>query len=85
LQLADTESPTLRAHGIRWIPRMKSRIEFARAHSIATRARSSVFVFPPKWQQNSGAVHPLVRSLPGSGRLVVYLASHATASKAWEA
>jgi alpha-ketoglutarate-dependent 2,4-dichlorophenoxyacetate dioxygenase len=79
-QHADTEFADMRAAWDALDPKMKSRIEGLRVHhSIAYSRQVLGFEFSAEEAAKlPGAVHPLVRTLPRSGRRSLYLASHAT-------
>ena len=78
-QHADTEFADMRAAWDALDPKMKSRIEGLRVHhSIAYSRQVLGFEFSAEEAAKlPGAVHPLVRTLPRSGRRSLYLASHA--------
>jgi alpha-ketoglutarate-dependent 2,4-dichlorophenoxyacetate dioxygenase len=78
-QHADTEFADLRAAWDALDAKMKSRIEGLRVHhSIAYSRQVLGFEFSAEEAAKlPGAVHPLVRTLPRSGRCSLYLASHA--------
>jgi alpha-ketoglutarate-dependent 2,4-dichlorophenoxyacetate dioxygenase len=72
--------------------RLRSRRESPRArieglavhHSIAHSRQTLGFEFSAEEQGAlRGAVHPLVRTIPGSGRRSLYLASHASRIMGW--
>src|SRR5438477_382768 len=53
-------------------------------HSIAYSRQTLGFEFSPaELDKLQGAVHPLVRTIPGSGRKSLYLASHASKIIDW--
>ncbi len=53
-------------------------------HSIAYSRKTLGFEFSPEEAARlEGAVHPLVRTIPGSGRKSLYLASHASRIIDW--
>jgi alpha-ketoglutarate-dependent 2,4-dichlorophenoxyacetate dioxygenase len=53
-------------------------------HSIAYSRQTLGFEFAPEEQEKlEGAVHALVRTIPGSGRRSLYLASHASRIIDW--
>lgn len=78
-QHADTEFADMRAAWDALDPKVKSRIEALRVHhSIAYSRQLLGFEFSAEEAAKiPGAVHPLVRTLPRSGRRSLYLASHA--------
>ena len=78
-QHADTEFADMRAAWDALDATMKSRIEGLRVHhSIAYSRQVLGFEFSAEEAAKlPGAVHPLVRTLPRSGRRSLYLASHA--------
>jgi alpha-ketoglutarate-dependent 2,4-dichlorophenoxyacetate dioxygenase len=63
----------------------KARLEGLRVHhSIAHSRRTLGFEFSPEEEERlRGAVHPLVRTIPRSGRRSLYLASHASRVVGW--
>jgi alpha-ketoglutarate-dependent 2,4-dichlorophenoxyacetate dioxygenase len=85
LQRADTEFADTRAAWDALDPKMKSRIEGLRVHhSIAYSRQVLGFEFSAEEAAKlPGAVHPLVRTLPRSGRRSLYLASHANRIEGW--
>jgi alpha-ketoglutarate-dependent 2,4-dichlorophenoxyacetate dioxygenase len=78
-QHADTEFADMRAAWDALDPKIKTRIEGLRVHhSIAYSRQVLGFEFSAEEAAKlPGAVHPLVRTLPRSGRRALYLASHA--------
>jgi alpha-ketoglutarate-dependent 2,4-dichlorophenoxyacetate dioxygenase len=53
-------------------------------HSIAYSRRTLGFEFSPEEEERlQGAIHPLVRTIPSSGRRSLYLASHASRILDW--
>src|SRR5499427_8851418 len=76
---ADTEYADLRSAYDALSAETKAQIEGLRVHhSIAHSRRTLGFEFSPEEEEQlEGAVHPLVRTLPRSGRQSLYLASHA--------
>ena len=78
-QHADTEFADMRAAWDALDPKMKARIEGLRVHhSIAYSRQVLGFEFSAEEAAKlPGAVHPLVRTIPRSGRRSLYLASHA--------
>ena len=82
---ADTEFADMRAAYDALSIEMKSRLEGLRAHhSIAYSRQILGFEFSEKEQEIlKGAVHPLIRTIPRSGRKSLYLASHASTIIDW--
>jgi alpha-ketoglutarate-dependent 2,4-dichlorophenoxyacetate dioxygenase len=82
---ADTEFADMRAAHDALAPDMKKDLEGLRVqHSIAYSRSTLGFEFSAKEEETlQGAVHPLVRTLPGSGRKSLYLASHAASILNW--
>lgn len=82
---ADTELADMRAAYDALPAEMKARLEGLRAHhSIAHSRQTLGFEFSPAEQEAlKGAVHPLVRTLPRSGRRSLYVASHASRIVEW--
>ena len=82
---ADTEFADMRAAYDALSIEMKSRLEGLRAHhSIAYSRQTLGFEFSEKEQEIlKGAVHPLIRTIPRSGRKSLYLASHASTIIDW--
>jgi len=82
---ADTEFADLRAAYDALDAKMKQKIERLRVHhSIAYSRQVLGFEFSPEEAAKlPGAVHPLVRTLPRSGRRSLYLASHANRIEGW--
>jgi alpha-ketoglutarate-dependent 2,4-dichlorophenoxyacetate dioxygenase len=82
---ADTEFADMRAAWDTLDPTMKSRIEGLRVHhSIAYSRQVLGFEFSAEEAAKlPGAVHPLVRTIPRSGRRSLYLASHANRIEGW--
>jgi alpha-ketoglutarate-dependent 2,4-dichlorophenoxyacetate dioxygenase len=78
-EAADTEFADLRSAWDALDDNTKTRIENLRAHhSIAYSRQVLGFEFSPEEAAMlPGAVHPLVRTIPRSGRRSLYLASHA--------
>ncbi len=76
----DTEFADMRAAYDALALEMKAQLEPLRAHhSIAYSRQTLGFEFSENEQEQlKGAVHPLVRKLPRSGRRTLYLASHAS-------
>ena len=85
LQHADTEFADLRAAWDALDAKMKSRIEgLCVHHSIAYSRQVLGFEFSAEETAKlPGAVHPLVRTIPRSGRRSLYLASHANRIEGW--
>ncbi len=82
---ADTEFADMRAAYDALDAPIKARLQGLRAHhSIAYSRRTLGFEFSAEEQEKlKGAVHPLVRTLPRSGRRSLYLASHASCIVGW--
>lgn len=82
---ADTEFADTRTAYDRLDEAMKSRLEGLQVHhSIAYSRQTLGFEFSEKEMDTlKGAVHPLVRTLPRSGRRALYLASHASTIMGW--
>jgi alpha-ketoglutarate-dependent 2,4-dichlorophenoxyacetate dioxygenase len=82
---ADTEFADTRAAYDALPPEMKARIEGLRVHhSIAHSRQTLGFEFSAEEHDAlRGAVHPLVRAIPGSGRRSLYVASHASRIIDW--
>ena len=82
---ADTEFADMRAAYDTLTSEMKSRIEGLRVHhSIAHSRQTLGFEFSAEEQETlKGAVHPLVRTIPRSGRKSLYLAAHASRILDW--
>jgi len=77
---ADTQFADMRAAYDSLEQEMKERIEALRVHhSIAYSRETLGFEFTREEADRlRGAVHPLVRTIPGSGRRSLYLAAHAS-------
>lgn len=77
---ADTEFADMRAAHDALDPGLRDRIATLHAHhSIAHSRRTLGFEFSPEEAERlAGAVHPLVRTNPRTGRRALYLASHAS-------
>ncbi|MBI4607468.1 MAG: TauD/TfdA family dioxygenase [Candidatus Rokubacteria bacterium] len=77
---ADTEFADTRAAYDALDAETKARLEGLRAHhSIAYSRQTLGFEFSEEEQEKlKGAVHPLVRTIPRSGRRSLYIASHAS-------
>ena len=82
---ADTEFADLRAAYDALDEEMKSRIAGLRAHHSIAYSRATLgFEFSREEQDRlPGAVHPLVRVNPRTGRKSLYLASHASRIEGW--
>jgi alpha-ketoglutarate-dependent 2,4-dichlorophenoxyacetate dioxygenase len=82
---ADTEFADMRAAYDALPAEMKARIEGLRVHhSIAHSRQTLGFEFSAAEEEAlKGAVHPLVRTIPGSDRRSLYLASHASRIIDW--
>lgn len=82
---ADTQYADTRAAYDALPPETQARLEGLRAHhSIAYSRQTLGFEFSAEEADRlRGAVHPLVRTLPGSGRRSLYLASHASRIIDW--
>ena len=82
---ADTEYADMRAAYDALPEEMKSRLAGLQAHhSIAYSRQRLGFEFSgDEAERLKGAVHPLVRTLPRSGRKSLYLASHANRILGW--
>jgi alpha-ketoglutarate-dependent 2,4-dichlorophenoxyacetate dioxygenase len=82
---ADTEYADMRAAYDALPDETKQRLEgLAVHHSIAYSRATLGFEFSPEEEARlPGAVHPLVRTIPGSGRRSLYLASHASRVLSW--
>jgi alpha-ketoglutarate-dependent 2,4-dichlorophenoxyacetate dioxygenase len=82
---ADTEFADTRAAYDALPPAMQARLRGLRAHhSIAYSRQTLGFEFSPdEADRLRGAVHPLVRTIPGSGRRALYVASHASRIEGW--
>jgi alpha-ketoglutarate-dependent 2,4-dichlorophenoxyacetate dioxygenase len=82
---ADTEYADMRAAYDALPATMKAQLEGLRVHhSIAYSRQTLGFEFSKNEEEAlKGAIHPLVRTLPGSGRRALYLASHASRIIDW--
>ncbi len=82
---ADTEFADMRSAYDTLPDETKARLEGLRVHhSIAHSRQTLGFEFSAEEQEKlPGAVHPLVRTLPRSGRRSLYLASHASRILDW--
>jgi alpha-ketoglutarate-dependent 2,4-dichlorophenoxyacetate dioxygenase len=82
---ADTEYADTRAAYDALDDEMKERLEGLQVHhSIAYSRQTLGFEFSAEEAERlAGAVHPLVRTLPGTGRKSLYVASHASSIIGW--
>ena len=82
---ADTEFADMRSAYDALDEERKAALEGLRVHhSIAYSRQTLGFEFSPQEEEQlRGAVHPLVRTIPGSGRRSLYLASHASRIVDW--
>lgn len=82
---AETEFADMRAAYDALPPEMKAQLEGLRVHhSIAHSRQTLGFEFSQNEQEIlKGAAHPLVRTLPRSGRKSLYVASHASKIIGW--
>ncbi len=82
---ADTEFADMRAAYDALPAELKGRLEGLRVHhSIAHSRQTLGFEFSEDEQEKlKGAVHPLVRAIPRSGRRSIYVASHASRILGW--
>ena len=82
---ADTEYADMRAAYDALPPELKARLEGLRVHHSIAHSREILgFAFSQKEQEIlKGAVHPLIRSLPRSGRKSLYIAAHASRIIDW--
>ena len=82
---ADTEFTDTRAAYDALSDETKERLEGLMVHhSIAYSRKTLGFEFSPEEEARlEGAVHPLVRTIPGSGRKSLYIASHASSIIDW--
>ena len=82
---ADTEYADMRAAYDALSPELKARLEGLRVHHSIAHSREILgFNFSQKEQEIlKGAVHPLIRSLPRSGRKSLYIAAHASRIIDW--
>jgi alpha-ketoglutarate-dependent 2,4-dichlorophenoxyacetate dioxygenase len=82
---ADTEYADMRAAWDALPEDMKARVDGLRVHhSIAYSRQTLGFEFSVDEEEKlKGAVHPLVRTIPGSKRRALYLASHASRVVDW--
>jgi alpha-ketoglutarate-dependent 2,4-dichlorophenoxyacetate dioxygenase len=83
---ADTQFADMRAAYDALPDEMKARVADLRVHhSIAHSRKTLGFEFSAEEEAKlEGAVHPLVRELPGAGRRSLYLASHASRILDWQ-
>jgi alpha-ketoglutarate-dependent 2,4-dichlorophenoxyacetate dioxygenase len=82
---ADTEFADMRSAYDALSAELKAKLEGLRVHhSIAYSRETLGFEFSAEEHDRlQGAVHPLVRTIPGSGRKALYLASHASRIIDW--
>jgi len=82
---ADTEFADMRGAYDALAAEMKTRLEGLKVHHSISHSRKTLgFQFHEDEEGRlKGAVHPLVRTLPGSQRKSLYLASHATRILDW--
>jgi alpha-ketoglutarate-dependent 2,4-dichlorophenoxyacetate dioxygenase len=82
---ADTEFADTRAAYDALPEEIKQRLEGLTVHhSIAYSRQTLGFEFSPEEEARlEGAVHPLIRTIPGSGRKSLYVASHASKILEW--
>jgi len=82
---ADTEYADMRAAYDALSSELKARLEGLRVHHSIAHSREILgFAFSQKEQEIlKGAVHPLIRSLPRSGRKSLYIAAHASRIIDW--
>jgi alpha-ketoglutarate-dependent 2,4-dichlorophenoxyacetate dioxygenase len=82
---ADTEFADMRAAWDALPAERRAPLEGLRVHHSITHSRQTLgFEFSPGEQEAlPGAIHPLVRTLPRSGRRSLYLASHASRIVDW--
>jgi alpha-ketoglutarate-dependent 2,4-dichlorophenoxyacetate dioxygenase len=82
---ADTQFADMRAAYDALPAEMKAQLEGLKVHhSIAYSRQVLGFAFSDKEQEIlKGAIHPLIRTLPGSGRKALYVASHASKVIDW--
>jgi len=81
----DTEFADMRAAYDALLPARRAELHGLHAHhSIAYSRQTLGFQFSQSEHDKlTGAVHPLVRTIPGSGRRALYLASHASRIVEW--
>ena len=78
---ADTEFADMRAAYDALAPAMKARLDGLVAEHSIWHSREKLGGYVPNDEERAarpGAFHPLVRRHPGSGRMTLYIASHAT-------
>jgi alpha-ketoglutarate-dependent 2,4-dichlorophenoxyacetate dioxygenase len=82
---ADTQFADMRGAYDALPDEMKQRLDGLQVHhSIAHSRKTLGFEFSAEEEERlQGAIHPLVRTLPGSGRRSLYLASHASRIIDW--
>ena len=82
---ADTEYADMRAAYDALSPELKARLEGLRVHHSIAHSREILgFAFSQKEQEiMKGAVHPLIRTLPRSGRKSLYIVAHASRIIDW--
>jgi alpha-ketoglutarate-dependent 2,4-dichlorophenoxyacetate dioxygenase len=82
---ADTEFADMRAAYDALDSELRAQLEGLRVHhSIAYSRQTLGFEFSAEEEEQlRGAVHPLVRTIPGSGRKTLYLAAHASRVIDW--
>ena len=82
---ADTEYADMRAAYDALSPELKARLKGLRVHHSIAHSREILgFAFSQKEQEIlKGAVHPLIRTLPRSGRKSLYIAAHASRIIDW--
>jgi alpha-ketoglutarate-dependent 2,4-dichlorophenoxyacetate dioxygenase len=82
---ADTEYADMRAAYDALPDEMKQRLEGLQVHhSIAYSRKTLGFEFSEAEEAKlDGAIHPLIRTIPGSNRKSLYLASHASTIIGW--
>ena len=78
--MGDTEFADMRAAYDALSPEMKARLApFSVHHSIAHSRQTLGFEFSKDEEEAlRGAIHPLIRTIPGAGRRALYIASHAS-------
>ena len=82
---ADTEYADMRAAYDALSPELKARLKGLRVHHSIAHSREILgFAFSQKEQEIlKGTVHPLIRTLPRSGRKSLYIAAHASRIIDW--
>ena len=83
---ADTEFTDLRSAYDELPDETKAQIEGLKAHHSVMHSRATLGFdefTPEEAQRLAGAVHPLVHTIPGSGRKSLYIASHASRIIDW--